>query len=261
MPVAARQFTRWRDFEDAVAADAAALERRWNLPSAVPFFRGHSATRFDLIPSLLRSYHGRWFTAQDEQRLYYEFLSRGGTVVPSGLDSWDVLFLMRHHGVATRLLDWSESFAAAVFFALNEADETQDLDLWFLDPYALNRQTIGTADVLDVRVNLRHSYFDYFVEPKATPEWKDVVAIYPQRRSDRLSGQLATFTLHTTSTPLEELDVPELRRFTLAAGARPDAERYLRLAGIDDYSLYPDLDGLARLLRRRIRPESATGWS
>jgi hypothetical protein len=255
-PERARHFAQWRDFEDAVATEAAALEARWHVPSAVPFFRGHKSTEFDLRPSLLRPYRGRWFTPKDERTLFYDFLSRGGSVLPPGLDSWDLLFLMRHHGVVTRLLDWSESFAAAVFFALHAADESVDLDLWFLDPYALNRETFGSAEVLDVRVDLKHTYFDYFVEPKATPEWRDVVAIYPQRRSSRLSGQLATFTLHTSSTPLEELKVPGVCRFTLAAAARPDAERYLRLAGINDYSLFPDLDGLARLLQRRIEPSS-----
>jgi hypothetical protein len=254
----ARHFTQWRDFEDAVAQEAAALEARWNVPSAVPFFRGHASTEFDLRPSLLRPHDGRWFTPKDERTLFYEFLSRGGSVLPPAIDSWDLLFLMRHHGVVTRLLDWSESFAAAIFFALHLADATRDLDLWFLDPYALNSQMFGRAEVLDVRADLKHTYFDYFVEPKATPEWRDVVAIYPQRRSGRLSGQLATFTLHTSSTPLEELKVPGLCRFTLAAGARADAERYLRLAGINDYSLYPDLDGLARLLRRRIAPDSTS---
>ncbi len=260
MAPTARHFTRWREFEDAVANEAAALEARWKLPTAVPFFRGHPSTGFDPLPSLLRPHGGRWFTPEDERSFYYEFLSRGGSVVPPGLDSWDILFLMRHHGVPTRLLDWSESFAAAIFFALPPLGERRDLDLWFLDPYALNREMFGTAAVLDVRVNLKQSYFDYYVETRATPEWKHAVAIYPQRRSERLSGQYATFTLHTTSAPLELLEFPGLSRFTLAAEARPDAERYLRLAGINDYSLYPDVDGLARLLCRRIRPQSERRW-
>jgi len=34
----------------------------------------------------------------------------------------------------------------------------------------------------------------------------------------------------------------------------------VQLAGINDYSLYPDLDGLARLLNRRIQPQSRRGW-
>jgi len=51
--------------------------------------------------------------------------------------------LLRQHGVPTRLLDWSESLAAAIFFALGSADLARDLDLWLLDPYALNKQMFG----------------------------------------------------------------------------------------------------------------------
>jgi len=83
--------------------------------------------------------------------------------------------------------------------------------------------------VLDVKVDLPHSYFDYFVETKAAPEWKHVAAIYPKRPSKRLSRQLATFTLHTTARALDEIDAPGLSR-------------------------------LARLLNRRIQPQSRRGW-
>ena len=47
----------------------------------------------------------------------------------------------------------------------------------------------------------RFADLEYFVDGRATPEWAHAVAIYPQRRSTRLSGQLATFTLHASCTP------------------------------------------------------------
>jgi len=37
----------------------------------------------------------RWFTPEDEQSFFYEFVSRAGSVIPAGFDSWDILFLMR----------------------------------------------------------------------------------------------------------------------------------------------------------------------
>ncbi len=33
-------------------------------------------------------------------------------------DDWDILFYMQHHGIKPRLLDWSDSFSVAVYFAL-----------------------------------------------------------------------------------------------------------------------------------------------
>jgi hypothetical protein len=37
-------------------------------------------------------------------------------------------------------------------------------------------------------------------------------------------------------------------------------ERYLEMAGINDFSLFPDLDGLARLLQRRLPPRGENEW-
>ena len=254
-------FREWGAFEDAVAGTVAAVKNRRRSPSSVVFFRGQGAGGgYGLTPSLLRPAADRWYTPSDEHELFYEFQSRGGAILPPGLDSWDLLFLMRHHGAPTRLLDWSEGFAAALFFALREEDAERDLDLWLLDPYALNSAACGIDDVLDVGTDLKHSYFEYFVDGRATPEWAHAVAIYPQRRSTRLSGQLATFTLHASCTPLERTGLPGLTQLTLAASGRRDAERYLEMAGINDFSLYPDLDGLAALLRRRFRPHGECEW-
>ena len=163
-----------------------------------------------------------------------------------------MLFVMQHHGVPTRLLDWSESFASALFFALGP--KPNDVDVWFLDPYAFNRATSGMDEILDVNANLKHSYAEYFVDRKVTPEWMDAVAIYPRRRSPRLAGQAGTFTLHSTAAPLDTLAHPGLTRFTMSAAGWEEARRYLQLAGINDFALFPDLDGLARLLRKRYPP-------
>ena len=53
---------------------------------------------------------------------------------------------------------------------------------------------------------------------------------------------------------------PEYDRTVADSKRRRDAERYLEMAGINDFSLYPDLDGLAALLRRRFRPHGDCAW-
>ena len=201
---------------------------------------------------MLRTYPRGYHTCSDEQNLYYEFRSRAGNLLGAGLSSWDILFLMQHHGVPTRLLDWTESLGAALFFALSNAGA--DIDIWMLDPYTLNFQTCKNPEILDVDADFHATYFDYFIKAKdpTPPEWDTAVAIYPRRQNPRLASQHGVFTLHSKRTPLEEADLPGLTRFRLTAEGTDGARQLLKVFGINDFGLFPDLDGLSRLLRERF---------
>ncbi|MNR66720.1 hypothetical protein D3C85_1903600 [compost metagenome] len=53
-----------------------------------------------------------------------------------------------------------------------------------------------------------------------------------------------------TKTSLEELAPIAIRKFLIPKRAIAGARKFLLLAGINEYSLFPDLDGLAREIRR-----------
>ena len=44
----------------------------------------------------------------------------------TGFDEWDDYCLARHHGIPTRLLDWSEGIMQALFFAFDGWDGASD---------------------------------------------------------------------------------------------------------------------------------------
>jgi hypothetical protein len=79
------------------------------------------------------------------------------------------------------------------------------------------------------------------------------MAVNPSRVTPRQASQRSAFTLHNDIwTPLEELAPKQLCRIDVPAACFPQARAFLNLAGINEYTMFPDLDGLARQLRLEI---------
>ena len=73
----------------------------------------------------------------------------------------------------------------------------------------------------------------------------------PTQTGKRLAAQRGCFTLHTDLfSPLETGNPAFLRQFLIPKAAVVEGVGFLRLAGMNEYSLFPDLDGLARHLKR-----------
>lgn len=196
-----------------------------------------------------------------ESILYYDFLSQAGPLLRRPYSSWDVLFLMQHHGLPTRLLDWSAAFSVGLYFALKpyipfassvpEALEglMHEPCVWVLDPFELNRQMGGEAVVLNPEVDLEGSYQEIFIDETKKIGSK-VMAVNPTHTGARLAAQRGCFTLHVDLfSPLEAESPSFLKRFVIPKEAIAEGVSFLKLAGMGEYSLFPDLDGLSRHLK------------
>ena len=167
---------------------------------------------------------------------------------------------MQHHGMPTRLLDWTTNFAVALYFALNTA--TESCAIWLLDPHALSRVMVKLHSIFEPEVIVEGRYEDLFIgDHGVTTGHKfpaPVVALNTPRYASRMAAQRGTFTLHKDlETPLEELCPSVLEKLVLSADGFDEARRFLSLAGVNEYSIFPDLDGLARFLVTREYPKQA----
>jgi hypothetical protein len=132
---------------------------RYKFPHGV-WFRGHSRSCFNLEPSLFREkvcdelvcnkrrqnciIKSRDLSYYAESSMLKHFMLRTDTNDLKINSTLDWLCLMQHHGIPTRLLDWTESILIALYFAVKEKN-TCDGYIFALNAPRLNELTrIGT---------------------------------------------------------------------------------------------------------------------
>ena len=241
------------------------------------FFRGHTSTNHVLIPSLFRGIdpkmkvisYDRWYAERDS---FYEFRSRAKEAHLSNFTDWDILFLMQHHLVPTRLLDWTEHFNVALFFALLPLFEKKEMPqdftpcIWLLNPYAMNKEfgykrEVWEPENININENLEDPYslrelytYGYKSRKERIFNENEPIAIYPTRKGDRITAQGGYFTLHKDDIrPLEKMIKDESILCKLEIPNDPSslkqAKEFLMSSGTHFNTMFPDLDGLSKFLR------------
>lgn len=119
----------------------------------LPWFRGEPSEKEDeedidvhpLKPKVHRDeYDENWLLQFFRMRapiLDLDFVPQRGHT-----DQW--LFLARHVGLPTRLLDWTEGALIALYFALTEAKKKHPI-VWMLNPLELNRKSVADPEKLN----------------------------------------------------------------------------------------------------------------
>jgi cytosine/adenosine deaminase-related metal-dependent hydrolase len=252
----------WRELDDAIA-DSSWTSRPQSLRSTV-VWRGLARSSYSNMSSLVR-------LSEDyerlERHLMRNFRKYAHREAP-GPTMWDWLSLAQHHGLPTRLLDWTFSplvalhFATAswaddeaVLFGIDCAGAHDLLPTRLGDIYEREGSLVFTTEMLaDLAPDL--DAFDGLSD--ADPF---VVFFEPPSLDERIVNQAAV--LSAISDPRCHMDQwmdehPSLwRAWRIPPDVKAEVRDRLDQAHVNERLLMPGLDGLAAWLRRYYSPRQA----
>ena len=221
--------------------------------NSFPLFRGVSDSKHTLLPGLFRNPNRTQF---DEENFHCDFTSFGGIILdPHRNTELEILFEMQHAGLPTRLLDWTSSFAMALYFALK--DNTHNPCVWMLNPFELNMKSISVQklpDITSLEYECDSGNVTYVVSKRNKKVLQYPMALVSPMRTPRILAQKSFFTIHGKSCdPIEKICPACVEKYEITKGMMKDAKQFLEFAWVNEYSAYPDLDGLARHLKKEYK--------
>ena len=228
-------------------------------------FRGMPDARENLVTGLARLGDGY---DQTEPHILRAFRKYARPEEAAGNSLWNWLALAQHHGLPTRLLDWTYSPYVALHFVTEDMNlYDRDGVVWCVDYVRANgllpqvlkdvaaRESAGvfTADMLDEAAD---SLGKFDALRRDDPF---VVFLEPPSLDARIVNQFALFSL--MSSPTARLDQwlenhPDLsRRLIIPASLKWEVRDKLDQANVTERVLFPGLDGLGRWLKRYYTPK------
>jgi hypothetical protein len=185
-------------------------------------FRGQANSAWDLIPRYGREMENIKGSFAGEKVLFELWKKRSYQYLENyPKDEWEWLAVAQHHGLPTRLLDWTDNPLVAAFFA-SESHSEHDGALYMIDIY---RKEIG-KDINPFEIE-KGCYF-----------------YPPVQISSRITRQGGFFTVHSPpNNRIKSINKVKCEKFILKKEYKELLLIELARYGIHHGTLFPDLSG------------------
>ncbi|WP_137135332.1 FRG domain-containing protein [Rhizobium sp. FKY42] len=226
----------WFDFIESVSGKT---DHRW-------IFRGQDDASWPLVPGVGRSNKtGPLGYRRDDERTWFdEFKAEALRFHSEITTDMELLALAQHHGLPTRLLDWSTNPLVAAWFACEDEKSPANARIHMI------RTTL-------TGIKLK-SDFKPFDEDMA-----DVVLVRVPPRASRITAQQGVFSVHSHPVeawlpdPARNKAIAQYETFDIPASEKPFFRSVLGIMGIDESRLMGGLDGIGRNLARTYSNRNA----
>jgi len=255
----------WHQLVEVLFADAfdAHLDRHRS-----PFvFRG-TTMDWPLTPSLHRMGHGKDLIFKIEKALIRNFRKYARDGLDGAASEWKWLAIAQHHGLPTRLLDWTFSPFVALHFATDRMDHMgADGVIWMVD-FIKSRRFLPAPLKEDLHKDFAWGFTVDMLESRfhrisALEEMKGdahefVLFFEPPSLDQRIVNQFGLFSLlnrphadmNAWLATREREALGLARRVIVPAKLKWEARDKLDQMNLTERVIYPGLDGLSQWLKR-----------
>jgi hypothetical protein len=254
-----RRCTSWDDFkvriyedlytQDPTRHDQGSFERGRFI------FRGHGSAEWKLVPTFDRWFRGpasRAPTIAEELFKHFKRECVGQEDLTEAVmnDDHMMMGVAQHHGLPTRLLDWTDSPYIAAFFAFSELlpqkgeqrlqAEDQFAAVWALDTErSLWKPAVGGVEIVQV-------------PPSSNYRLRNQTAKFTHLTTPMFGGLEDVVGHYVTNVQTRERRLTHLFKYLIPTSETRTALGDLQLMGIDFTRIFPDREGYALAAKMSI---------
>lgn len=225
------------------------------------FYRGLSRVDYTLATTLTRNCGAK--EKELEPFLLRNFAKYASILDPSVNDSeWKAMIVGQHHGLPTRLLDWTISIPMALHFAVTENNlsemDKHDCVVWRYDAKEINallpNKYKNALKAVVFTVNELEDVVKSVEEYDSDMGSNAFITIEPPSIDHRIVSQYSYFTIMPSGiTNLEEFldnNTNNTVQYIIDKSLRWDLRDILDQWNISERTVFPGLDGLSTWLKR-----------